>query len=92
MIVSFATHEFAVATVFNNLSFGHHEDAVAANDCREAVSDDDARPTLKNFIHSRLNDAFAFRVDTLGRLVKDEKAGIADDGTGRGGEVFLAAR
>jgi hypothetical protein len=56
------------------------------------MRDDDGSPTLHQFVQCLDNGLFGGGIQTYGRFVKNQDGGIANDRTGNGNSLALAAR
>ena len=67
-----------------------HDDEVGASDRREAVRDDECRPTREEAAQPELDAALGADVDARRRLVQDEDARVGQKRAREGDELPLA--
>src|SRR5208337_2723104 len=80
-----------VGTALDDAACLDHQDLVGAADGREAVSDDERGASTHQVGKAALDDGLRLGVETGGRLVENEDAGIGQDGAGDGEALALAA-
>ncbi len=81
-----------VSTLFDQFAIFEHEDHVCVADSAEMMCDDDGRSTLHQLVQGFDDRLFGGRIQTHGRLVKNQDGRIANDRPGDGNSLALTAR
>ena len=68
------------------------DDAVGLTHCGKSVGDHEDRAALADPAHIVVDDALALIVERAGRLVKDQNAGVCNQGAGNCDSLPLTAR
>ncbi len=77
--------------VLQHVAAVEHQDLVEAFDSRQPVGDDDCRPVLEKAIDGVRHSSLGFRVDTRRCFVEQHEVRRAQEQTGQGDQLTLAA-
>src|SRR5262249_40263858 len=83
--------ELAMRAAFNDFAVFQHQNLIRAADRRQTVRDDEGGPAPAQRLEAVLNQRLAFAIETRGRFVQNQDAGIRQDGSSDGDSLTLAA-